>query len=225
MRGKYPDEAEKIENPAVLNRVIHALIIPDAKIFRRRNSDAEPYGCLEMKNKIDVMKIDVEGLTLALEDAESTTMYYLDLETGKVIRISELFPAPEDEKLMEKIREGVGRRYLEAPRMSSQESYEDMVDFIKAVEDENLKEKLYIAIDGPGAFRRFKNVLLRCPVERKRWFKFKESRLRERTAEWPMAEGMMEKCEIEIREVSREDILNLGVDEEWKEVGRAACLK
>jgi hypothetical protein len=31
---------------------------------------------------------------------------------------------------MEKIREGVGRRYLEAPRMSSQESYGDMVDFV-----------------------------------------------------------------------------------------------
>ena len=77
----------------------------------------------EMKNKIDVMKIDVERLTLALEDAEPTTQYYLDLKTGEVIRISELFPAPEDEKLMEKIEEELGKRYLEAPRMLSREAY------------------------------------------------------------------------------------------------------
>lgn len=179
----------------------------------------------KMKNRIDVIKIDVEGLTMALEDAELITLHYLDLETGEVVRISELFPPPEYEKLMKAIEEGLGKRYLEAPRMLSQEAYEDMVDFMNTVEDNHLKELLEIAISGRGAFRRFKDVLLRYPGERKRWFEFKESRLRERTAEWLMAEGIMEECEIEITEVSREDILNQGIEEEWKEIGPVACLE
>jgi len=53
-----------------------------------------------------------------------------------------------------------------------------------------LKEKLYIAIDGPGAFRRFKNVLLRYPEEKERWFKFKDARTTERVKEWLEAEGI-----------------------------------
>lgn len=178
-----------------------------------------------IKSRVDVMKLDVEGLMLALGDTDPTHLYYLDLETGEVVRISEFFPADEDEKLMEAIEEGIGKRYLAAPRMLPRESYEDLVDFIETVGDENLKEKLYIAIDGPGAFRRFKNVLLDYPEERERWFKFNESRLRERLAEWLIAEGIMDECEIEITEAPRENILSLGIEEEWKEIGPSTCLE
>ena len=41
-----------------------------------------------------------------------------------------------------------------------------MVEFMESLNDENLKEKLEIALDGRGAFRRFKNVLFDSPKER-----------------------------------------------------------
>ncbi len=39
-------------------------------------------------------------------------------------------------------------------------------EFIESLNDENLKEKLEIALDGRGAFRRFKNVLFDYSKER-----------------------------------------------------------
>jgi len=41
-----------------------------------------------------------------------------------------------------------------------------MVAFTESLEDENLKEKLWIALNGKGAFRRFKDVLLSYPEKR-----------------------------------------------------------
>jgi len=38
-----------------------------------------------------------------------------------------------------------------------------MIAFTESLEDKNLKEKLWIALNDRGAFRRFKNVLLSYP--------------------------------------------------------------
>jgi hypothetical protein len=46
------------------------------------------------------------------------------------------------------------------------------------VEDTELQAKLSQAIDGKGAFRRFKDVLMSYGPERERWFAFRSERLR-----------------------------------------------
>ena len=43
---------------------------------------------------------------------------------------------------------------------------------------------LEVAINGKGAFRRFKDVLLNYPEERERWFKFRDDRMEKRAVEW-----------------------------------------
>ena len=53
---------------------------------------------------------------------------------------------------------------------ASREQYKWMERFVVGVTDEPLRERLVIAIDGKGAFRRFKDVLLNYPTERERWF-------------------------------------------------------
>jgi hypothetical protein len=68
--------------------------------------------------------------------------------------------------------------------LESYEGYGDMQDFIATVEDERIAELLEVAINGKGAFRRFKDVLLHYPEERERWFKFKDDRMQERALEW-----------------------------------------
>lgn len=53
-----------------------------------------------------------------------------------------------------------------------------MERFIDSLEDEQeLQTKLTVAIDGKGAFRRFKDVLMSYPVQRERWFTFRSERL------------------------------------------------
>ena len=67
--------------------------------------------------------------------------------------------------------------------------YRDMEDFRATVRDQRLQELLDVAIQGRGAFRRFKDVLERHPVERQRWFDFQAARLEARAREWLAEEG------------------------------------
>ncbi len=136
-----------------------------------------------MPRKIKVT-VDLEELCVAFESSSVDNQYYLDLETGEIINISDEFMDREErEELEKKVEDGFGKRYVSVPYASSDEGYRDMEDFVEMVKDQDLKEKLCIAIDGRGAFRRFKDVLLGYPEERERWFKFKDARVTERVKE------------------------------------------
>jgi hypothetical protein len=89
----------------------------------------------------------------------------------------------ETVKMKNQIEEELGRYEL-IPKAESYEGYRDMQAFITTVEDDHLSELLEVAINGKGAFRRFKDVLLNYPEERERWFKFKDDRMEERALEW-----------------------------------------
>jgi len=129
------------------------------------------------------LHIDLDELCSAMEDSSYEHEYYLDLETGEILFISEYMDDEESGRLRNNIEEG-SDRYERIPRAESHEGYEDMEDFIATVKDEHLVELLEVAINGRGAFRRFKDVLLRYPEERERWFQFKDERMQERALEW-----------------------------------------
>lgn len=65
-----------------------------------------------------------------------------------------------------------------------------MEDFIASVADGRLPERLWQAIRGRGAFRRFEDVLAHHPHEREAWFAFRDSRLRQRVLDWLELEGI-----------------------------------
>jgi len=135
-----------------------------------------------LENK-KALNIDLDELCSAMEDSSYAHEYYLDLETGDILFLSDYMDDEETEKLRDKIDEESDRYELK-PKAESHEGYEDMQDFIATVEDEHLAELLDVAINGKGAFRRFKDVLLGYPKERERWFKFKDDRMQERALEW-----------------------------------------
>jgi hypothetical protein len=129
------------------------------------------------------LKIDLDELCSAMEDSSYEHEYYLDLTTGEILFLSEYMDDEETGKLRERIEEEPDR-YERIPRAESHEGYEDMEDFIATIKDEHLAELLEVAINGRGAFRRFKDVLLRYPEERERWFQFKDERIEERARGW-----------------------------------------
>jgi len=133
--------------------------------------------------KKKILRTNLDELCEAMENSSYENEYYLDLETGEILFISEYMDDEETEKLRDRIDEEHDR-YEQIPRIESHEGYEDMQDFITTVKDEHLVELLEVAINGKGAFRRFKDVLLNYPEERERWFKFKDERRRERALEW-----------------------------------------
>ncbi len=129
------------------------------------------------------MKIDLDELCYALDDASYDNAYYLDLDTGGLLLISDYMDSEEVEELSRRLEEEP-ERYELLPKASSHEGYREMEEFIATVQDERLAELLEVAIDGKGAFRRFKDVLGRFPNDQERWFRFREQRAMERALEW-----------------------------------------
>ena len=129
------------------------------------------------------LRINLDQLCDAMDNSPFENEYFLNLETGEILFISEYMDDEESGKLKDRIEEE-SDRYERIPKIESHEGYEDMVDFMATIEDEHLVELLEVAINGKGAFRRFKDVLLNYPEERERWFRFKDDRMEERALEW-----------------------------------------
>ena len=148
------------------------------------------------------LKVDINELAFTMEISdEFDNAIFFDTETGEVVSIpNELMSAvesdddealqdlPDWEKDLIEIAENIVRdesgRYVDIPRKPSSEAYDLMVEFARSVTNSNLKEKLEIALDGKGAFRRFKNVISDYPDEEMRWFAFKDKRMHEEVIEW-----------------------------------------
>jgi hypothetical protein len=80
--------------------------------------------------------------------------------------------------------------YLRVDPVSSREQYRWMERFIPMVEDVELRAKLAQSIDGKGAFRRFKDVLMTYAADRERWFGFRSERLRVFMESWLAAHAL-----------------------------------
>ena len=89
----------------------------------------------------------------------------------------------DDLKTAQRIDSGYGSRYLQVPESDSLEGYADMKAFIESLDDERkFADRLWSAIQGKGAFRRFKDTLAAQPAVEARWFAFKDEQVRRRSA-------------------------------------------
>jgi hypothetical protein len=96
----------------------------------------------------------------------------------------------EEVKVADFVEHHFGKRVIAIPGRASYEAYNEMQDFIATVPDDRLHNKLQLATQGRGAFRRFKDVLQRYPAEQQRWYAFRDNRLREQILEWLAEEGI-----------------------------------
>lgn len=116
------------------------------------------------------IKINWEAATAAFERNSPQSCSYIDQETGEVWLVSNV--AALDDEVNQMIAANP-ERYIKIEPASSREQYGWMDRFVATVTEPKLKEKLLVAIDGKGAFRRFKDVLLSFPQERERWFNYR----------------------------------------------------
>lgn len=126
-----------------------------------------------------------EALEDAFENNAPEVHSYLHLENGEVIRIVDGIADPGMHQ-----RVMGDTQYLRVEPVSSREQYRWMERFIATVEEGELRDKLVAAIDGKGAFRRFKDVLMSFPVDRERWFTFRSERLRACMETWLATHGI-----------------------------------
>ncbi len=119
-------------------------------------------------------KPDWTALETAFEHNAPETHSYYDSRTGQVLTV--IAQRPEDDEKRRLIRTEP-QRYVQLDPASSREQYRWMERFVNSVEDDTLRERLILAVDGKGAFRRFKDVLLSFPGERDRWFTYRANLL------------------------------------------------
>src|SRR3954452_4296306 len=127
------------------------------------------------------LDLDWDALEVAVERNSPDTDSYLDLSSGRVITITT--GDPEATLNRQLVSENI-RNYLRVEPASSREQYRWMEKFVPPVRDEPLREALIISIDGKGAFRRFKDVLLAYPAERERWFSYRAELLHWHIQTW-----------------------------------------
>lgn len=86
-------------------------------------------------------------------------------------------------------------RFLPVPSSDGSDDYETMQAYVWSVDDKQIYRALDMAIQGDGAFRRFKEELVKYPAARKRWFEFREERHRERILTWLASVGVDAEAE------------------------------
>lgn len=129
--------------------------------------------------------IDWEALEDAFENNAPEVHSYLHLVTGDVLRVVDGVADPQMHA-----RIAADQNYLRIDPVSSREQYRWMERYIPMVEHPELQAKLAQAIDGKGAFRRFKDVLMTYASERERWFAFRSERLRIFMEAWLSAHAL-----------------------------------
>lgn len=136
-----------------------------------------------------------ESLEDAFENNAPEVHSYLNTDTGDVIRVVDGVADPAIVSRM-----AHDPIYMRVDPVSSREQYRWMERYIATVEESDFRGQLVNAIDGKGAFRRFKDVLMNFPVERERWFAFRSERLRTAMETWLDAHGLdpVERAEWEV---------------------------
>jgi hypothetical protein len=130
---------------------------------------------------LDLSKLDLEQIALALQDqTDYERRWLVNPQTGEVVLWTsdlgidgETPVDPDDLDLI-----GIDP-------LPSYVWYRDMADFSEQLSDDRAGRSLARALDGKGAFRRFKNVLHEdhedlLPV----WYAFRDARACSRAVEW-----------------------------------------
>jgi ribosomal protein L12E/L44/L45/RPP1/RPP2 len=131
--------------------------------------------------------VNWSDLEIAFERNSPDQESFLDLENGDLLSIVE----GEPDAAARRARVASSpERYLRVDPASSREQYRWMERFIPMVDEPVLRGQLSQAIDGKGAFRRFKDVLIGFTAERERWFAFRSERLRVFMEAWLTAHAL-----------------------------------
>jgi hypothetical protein len=130
---------------------------------------------------LDLSRLDLDEIATALADQDSYEHRWLiNPQTGDIVvwtsdtGIDGHTPVDLDELDL------IGIRPL-----PSYVWYQDMADFAEQISDERTQRRLTRAIQGKGAFRRFKNELHEeYPQLLPAWYAFRDARAQRRAVEW-----------------------------------------
>jgi hypothetical protein len=143
-----------------------------------------------------MIKVKLCDLIDAIEFNNDDNRAFINLKTGEICCIpTEVFNSvkednendfpdwQQDEIQMTKNYLNNPDDYIGIPTQFDVNEYGMMEDFVFSPENEQLKQLLFIAMKGTGAFRRFKDTLIVAGIE-KVWYQFREERYKTFALDW-----------------------------------------
>ena len=137
---------------------------------------------------LDLERVDLAELAEALEDHSDFTEWWFHPATGEIEPWTDDMPEAVDPDLAHPEERG----FVFIQPLDSSEGYRDLQDFTALVRDPRARDLLERAIEGRGAFRRFKDTLFEFPELRQAWFKFSDARMERRALEWLVYSGFVD---------------------------------
>ena len=127
------------------------------------------------------MAVNLSDIIEAIESADDSSEYYLDRVTGEVVWISQIaMSRAEQEEAFDVLDE---HGFYRLPEQRDINDYRIMEEFIASLPSGEAQEGLSRAIDGQGAFRRFKDTVKWLGIEND-WYEWKESSYRRLAIKW-----------------------------------------
>lgn len=123
-------------------------------------------------------KLDLNQVAGEFEMINAETHLFYNAETGEFDFYSDFMDANEDraEKFME-------HPWIAGPKQHEIDEYDMMARFVETVTDAHANELLSVALEGRGAFRRFKDTLHRIG-QSEEWYAFKRAAYIDLAREW-----------------------------------------
>jgi hypothetical protein len=126
----------------------------------------------------------LDAMTMSEDDR---VRFFLDLETGRVeLQVSsDVFGdlGEEEDDFDRRLEEGP-ERFEEIPKYRGRAEYDLMCRFAESVDEDDIREQLDVALQGKGAFRRFRDVVFRHPDLKTRWLATRQEALLKEALEW-----------------------------------------
>jgi hypothetical protein len=146
-----------------------------------------------------IADIDLAGIAEALGDNSGETAWWYDPTNGQVemaVPDSYLMDTDDEDDPYE-------RGLVPIEPIRSRDAYRDMVEFAGSIADPHASDLLRRALEGRGAFRRFRNTLYEFPDLRERWLEYSNAASEGRAIDWLLDERRIDPDDAEAEREAR----------------------
>lgn len=166
-------------------------LLKEAKII----SDSVLYLRYLKKNNRTYRVMKMSALMEAIELASDSGTYYYDFDKQESIYLSEdSWNWDEEDKEIAELIDMEWDRFIRLPEKYEIHEYRIMEDFIEELNNQKLQTELYRAIQGRGAFRRFKDKIRYAGIEQQ-WYDYQNNAYREFALRWCKENNV--RCEMD----------------------------
>jgi hypothetical protein len=149
-----------------------------------------------MPNDRDKVRVRREDLERAIEDNAQQKRSFLDIETGEIVAVFLDMVERGADQMAKRIADEVNTRYFLIPGAPAREGYQEMERFIETIGDKKLAAELARAIEGEGAFRKFRDALRIHRSELDRWNALRAERVARATEAWLREKRLADRVEL-----------------------------